>query len=230
VNQGEIDIINFGRTQIQIDHLAKKEISPWWAFLCSGRFWLLGVQYFVANYIMYLFLSWIPLYLLEARKLSFQTMGLAAAAPWVALTLGVFLVGQFSDRLIARGVSKMKARTVGAVIGFAFCMFGLYMGANAESLTGNLVWLSVSLGALSFTYLASWTGCQDLGGKFGGSISAWMNSWGNFAGAVAPAVTAYLVHNFGWQGALSFTSVFIGIGCFCWFFIKLDKPLVPEVV
>jgi ACS family glucarate transporter-like MFS transporter len=174
---------------------------------------------------MYLFLSWMPTYLQEARHLSFQRMGLAAAAPWLALTVSVFCAGIISDKLVARNVSKVKSRAMLAIGGFAFCMLGLYMGANAESVTSNLLWLTLSLGALGFAYIASWAGCQDLGGKFGGSVSAWMNTWGNLAGAATPVVTAYLVRTFGWQGALSTTSIFVVIGCVCWIFIRPDRPL-----
>ncbi|MDR1243130.1 MAG: MFS transporter [Deltaproteobacteria bacterium] len=230
VNQGEIDAINIGRTQTQIDYLIKKEVAPWTSrFLKSPRFWLIGIQYFIANYIMYLFLSWIPTYLQEARHMTFQKMGISASVPWLCLTLSVLIGGFASDRLVSRNVSKVKSRSLFAIVGFAFCMFGLYMGAGAESDVGNLLWLSLSLGALGFSYIASWAGCQDLGGKFGGSVSAWMNTWGNLAGVAAPVVTAYLVRAFGWQGALSMTSVFIFIGCFCWVFIRPDRSLVEEM-
>lgn len=229
VNQGEIDAINDGRTEEQIRKLAVKENAPWVSvFLRSPRFWAIGIQYSVANYIMYLFLSWIPLYLMEARGLSFKGMGIAAAAPWLALTLSSFLGGMLSDKMIASGMGKNKSRSMLAILGFAFCMLGLYMGANAESFAQNLIWLSVSLGSLGTAYVAGWAGCQDLGQKFGGSVSAWMNTWGNLAGAAAPVITAYLVEAFGWQGALSMTSVFIVLGCICWLFVKPEKPLVAE--
>jgi ACS family glucarate transporter-like MFS transporter len=197
-------------------------------FIRSRQFWAIGIQYSIANYIMYLFLSWIPLYLMEARNMTFQRMGLAAALPWLALTAAVFFGGILSDKMVAAGMSKLKSRTMLAVLGFAFCMLGLFMGARAESVVGNLVWLSISLGALGTAYVASWSGCQDLGAKFGGSVSAWMNTWGNLAGVAAPVVTAYLVNAFGWQGALYATSAFIVIGCIAWLFVRPDKPLVAS--
>jgi ACS family glucarate transporter-like MFS transporter len=230
VNQGEIDAINEGRTQTQIAHLAKKELAPWGSkFLVNPRFWFVGMQYFVANYIMYLFLSWIPIYLMEARQMTMQKMGLAAAAPWLALTFAVFIGGILSDKLVAKGVSKVVSRSCFAIFGFAFCMLGLYMGANADSEAANLIWLSVSLGTLGFAYIASWAGCQDLGGKFGSSVSAWMNTWGNLAGMFAPVITAYMAVTFGWQQALLLTSVPICIGCVLWLFINPNKPLVEDV-
>lgn len=229
VNEGELAIINAGRTDEQVKKLATKEQAPWLSkFLVSPQFWAIGIQYCVANYIMYLFLSWIPLYLMEARGMSFQKMGIAAAAPWLALTIASFIGGQISDRLLARGATKFQSRSLFAICGFAFCMLGLYMGANAESEVANLVWLSISLGALGGAYIAAWSGCHDLGMKFGGAVSAWMNTWGNLSGAAAPIITAYLVQAFGWQGALTSTSAFIAIGCVCWLFVRPDKPLVTE--
>jgi ACS family glucarate transporter-like MFS transporter len=165
---------------------------------------------------------------MEARQMSFQRMGLAAALPWLCLTAAVFFGGIISDKMVAAGMSKLKSRTTLAVLGFAVCMLGLFMGARAESQAGNLIWLSISLGALGTAYVSSWSGCQDLGAKFGGSVSAWMNTWGNLAGVAAPVITAYLVNSFGWQGALYTTSAFIVIGCIAWLFVRPDKPLVAS--
>ncbi|MDL2307196.1 MFS transporter [Desulfovibrio sp. OttesenSCG-928-C06] len=226
VNAGEHAAINEGRSDKLIEQLSKKEQAPWGTLFKSSQFWAIGIQYSVANYIMYLFLSWIPLYLMEARGMSFQKMGIMAALPWLVLTLASFLGGIASDKLVARGLSKFKSRAMFAIVGFAICMLGLYMGANAESQVSNLLWLSISLGALGGAYIAGWTGCHDIGQRFGGAVSAWMNTWGNLSGAAAPVITAYLVEAFGWQGALTSTSGFIVIGCICWLFVRPDKPVI----
>jgi hypothetical protein len=36
--------------------------------------------------------------------------------------------------------------------------------------------------SLGFTFNASWVACLDIDGKYSGSVSGWMNLWGNIGG------------------------------------------------
>ncbi len=223
-NETEISHIT-QKTATEAEVASKHEAAPWKKFLKSGQFWALGFQYCIANYIMYLFLSWLPIYLLEARGLSMKAMGIAAAYPWIAMCVALVSSGIVSDKIVKAGYSKFIARSVMALVGLAFCGIGLYLGANATTPAENIFWLSVSLGFLGFTYTAAWASCQDLGQRFGGSVVAWMNTWANIGGFLAPTVTALLVNAVGWQNTLSVTSMIIGIGVISWLFVKPDLPL-----
>ena len=222
--------------QEEVMHITKKtaadaaaasthEVAPWKRFLKSPQFWALGLQYCTVNYIMYVFLSWLPIYLLEARGLSLKAMGVAAAYPWLSICAALIISGLVSDKLVQRGYSKSIARTGIAIVGLVLCGIGLYKGANAITPTDNIFWLSFSLGFLGFTYTAAWASCQDLGQKFGGSVVAWMNTWANVGGFLAPTITALLVTAYGWQMSLSLTSVVIAVGVVLWVFVKPDLPL-----
>jgi len=224
VNEAELEHIVGSETKT----IEKAGVAPWKLFLKSPQFWCLGLQYLAVNYIFYLFLSWLPMYLVEARGLSLARMGLAAAIPWVALAVGLIVSGIVSDRLIARGSSKFRARSVMAMAGLTLCGIGLYQAANSATLTENVFWLTVSLGCLSGSYTGAWAACQDLGKKFGGSTVAWMNTWGTIAGILAPTVTALLVNAIGWQAALNGSSVVVAFGVLFWLFVKPDKPLLVE--
>ena len=102
------------------------------------------------------------------------------------------------------------------------------MAAKAETPNQNVMWLTVCLGALGLTYTGAWASCQDLGQRFGGSVVAWMNTWANIGGFLAPLVTAMLVEYFNWQVALSTSSFIIALGVVSWFFVRPDKPL-PQI-
>jgi ACS family glucarate transporter-like MFS transporter len=224
VNTAELMLIT-GKEETEAKKDIKHETAPWSRFLRSSQFWCLGFQYFVANYIMYLFLSWIPMYLLEARNMSMNAMGFAAAAPWLVMCVALVTSGKISDSMVLNGKSKFKARTVIAIMGLIICGAGLYLAANATSVAENIIFLSISLGFLGLTYTAAWASCQDLGQRFGGSVVAWMNTWANIGGFCAPIITAFLVKFFGWQMALSLSSVIIGVGVISWLFVRPDSPL-----
>ena len=89
----------------------------------------------------------------------------------------------------------------------------------------NVLWLTISLGSLGFTFNASWAACIDIGGKFVGSVSGWMNFWGNVGGIAAPTVTAWIATTYGWQEAILATAGSAVIGIIAWLAVKPDVPL-----
>ena len=223
MNAAEIAHIEEGMEQV--DAGAAKQIAPWSKFITSSQFWAIGLQYFVADYIMYVFLAWLPMYLMEAQGFSLAKMGVAASFPWLALAIMVFFTGFMSDKLVAGGMSKHTARTFFGCVGLILSGVALYLAANETSQTMNLIWLTISLGSLGFTFNASWASCIDLGGKFSGTVSGWMNFWGNLGGVAAPTLTAWIATTYGWQAAIFFTAFTAVVGVLCWLLVKPDKPL-----
>lgn len=222
VNSLEADHIDAG---LQLTN-EKKEMAPWRDFMTSSQFWAIGIQFFITDYIMYVFLAWLPMYLMEAQHFSLKSMGIAASFPWAALCLVTFATGFISDKLVTYGVSKHKARTLFGTIGLALCCVTLYLGAVATTPWWNVFWLTVSLGSLGLTFNASWAACIDIGGKFSGSVSGWMNFWGNLGGVAAPTFTAWVATTYGWQAAIIATAALAIIGIGAWFAVKPDLPLI----
>lgn len=226
VNDAEKDIIESGISGIT----DKGEVAPWSRFFRSSQFWAIGIQYFIADYIMFVFLAWLPLYLMEAQGFSLQKMGMAASFPWMAIACIAILTGLISDKLVKSGVRKYKARTYFGVGGLALCSIALYMAATATSPTMNVLWLTVSLGALGFTFNATWTACADIGGKFAASVAGWTNLCGNLGGVLAPTLTAWLASNYGWQTAILATSGAAVIGILAWLAVKPDIMLPQDKI
>lgn len=224
VNKAEAEHIESGMAKV--DPKAVKEIAPWSSFITSTQFWAIGLQYFITDYIMYVFLAWLPLYLMEAQGFSLTKMGIAASFPWAALCIITFLTGYMSDRLIGAGMSKHKARTFFGAIGLVLSGAALYMAAIAASPTMNILWLTISLGSLGFTFNASWAASMDIGGKFCGTVSGWMNFWGNIGGVIAPVATAWIATHYGWQAAILVTAFTAVIGVVCWVAVKPDQEIV----
>lgn len=226
VNELEAAHINAGRSASTI----KKTVAPWGQFLRSTQFWAVGIQFMVVDYIMYVFLAWLPLYLTEMHGLSLKAMGVWASFPWIALMAMVFVAGYISDKM-ANGRNSERQytmRTITAMIGVAVCSLGLYIAAHTPDAVMNIFWMSVSLGALGFSMSASWSTVISLGGKYTGSVSGWMNLWGNIGGVLAPIVTAYFVTNYGWNEAFIATSLFGIVAIIAWLFVKPGKALVSE--
>jgi len=222
VNAAELAYINEGRKAE-----SKDSSAPWSRFLSSTQFWAIGLQYLVADYIMYVFLSWLPMYLLEAYGFSLSKMGIWASFPWIALVAVNFFAGWLSDKVAMQsGDAQYKLRVITGIIGTIICSVGLYFASITPDPTMNIIFMSISLGALGFCFNAGWASCISLGGKFSASVGGWMNFWGNVGGVLAPLVTAFLVQAYGWSAALNTTSMFGIIAIIAWLFVRPGKPLV----
>jgi ACS family glucarate transporter-like MFS transporter len=206
----------------------QKQTAPWKQFLSNGRFWILGLQYFVVLYIVTFFLVWLPTYLQEAQNFSLEKMGFAASLPWLAIFITVMTGGAISDRLVKQGKSKFIARGMLAIVGLVVFAASMYLAAHASSDWMNVLWLTISLGALGFPVVVSWATANDMGNQFAGSVSAWMNLWGNIAAFVSPLICGWLAQKVGWEGTLLITIIPILLAIILWFMVRPDHAFVEE--
>jgi ACS family glucarate transporter-like MFS transporter len=225
VNKAELEYITSTSNEAAIAAHARHEHAPWGKWLTSYQFWAFGFMYFAVGYMMFLFLSWLPVYLLEAGGLSLKAMGIASAYPWLAMCTVIMIWGKVSDVLVGRGYSKFKVRTIPGFIGLFVCSLSFLMAANVQTVNENLFWLTMTLGFCGFTYNASMATMYDLGGRFGGSIMGWIQTTTNIAGITAPVVTAMLVKSFGWGPAIMISSVVPFLGALSWFLVRPDRQL-----
>jgi nitrate/nitrite transporter NarK len=92
--------------------------------------------------------------------------------------------------------------------------------------------VSISLASF-FNDLAmppSWAASMDMGGRYAGTLSGAMNSWGNLGGAVAPVVIGYVLAwtNNNWNVAFYISAFLYAAAIPCWIFLDSVTPL--EVV
>lgn len=220
VNRAEVDVI--GQENVEV---VRQSWAVWKQFLTSLQFWAHGIQYLIVCYIWWIYLSWLPIYLLEARGMNLKEMAFANAFPFIAISIGMLLGGKLSDTLVKNGYSKAIARTTLTMGGLLICGACLYMGSMAGTPIHAVAWMSFALLALGFNFTASWTICQDLGRKQTIAVVAWMQIWANIAGVFAPTLMAWLVTHYSWQFAFNFTASLVIVGAFFAYLIKPDRPL-----
>jgi MFS transporter, ACS family, glucarate transporter len=197
VNAEERELI---RSSLELARGAKSLQSvSWKCILSSPQMWILSAMYFCYAYNLSVYLVWFPKYLNDHRGFNLKQMGFYASLPLLAGVVGDVFGGWFSDLLAKRtGDLKMARRTVGAG-GFllsALCIVPACLTTN--SLTS--VWLScLAMFGLESTVGVSWAITLDIGADSAGAVSALMNTCGNTGGAIASALSAYLVVLSGWK-------------------------------
>ena len=185
---------------------------------------LLGVylaQYCI-NVLTYFFLTWFPIYLVQARHMTILKAGFVASLPAICGFAGGVLGGVISDGLIRRGKSLTFARKLPIVGGMLLssCIIGCnYVDTDWVVVAlMSLAFFGKGIGALGWAVVADTSPKEAIG--LSGSI---FNMFGNVAGIVTPIVIGYLVAKSGsFNGALAFVGINALITVFSYLVIVKD--------
>jgi ACS family D-galactonate transporter-like MFS transporter len=162
--------------------------------LGKSKMWGLTIGFAAYGYSFYLFLTWLPGYLVQTMHMSILKSAGYAAIPWAVATLTDLIVGGWLiDFLIARGRDESKVRKAVLVIGM---LFGLAVfGATQTTHPGwAIFWISIALGGLASAAPVGWSLPSLIAPKGGvGTVGGIMNFANNLMGAAAPIITGFIV-------------------------------------
>ena len=207
---------------------ATKDTAPWGRFFKRFSFFAIAGQYFVVQFVITLFLIWLPTYLQEEYHVILTDMKFLAAAPWLMMFVLIMAGGSISDAIVARGHSKFKARSSIAIFGFIVFAISLFLSVQTNDMTMNIIYLSLCLGGVGLSMGMSWASAADLGRNFSGTVSGWMNLWGNIGAFLSPFLGGVLVQKFGWDTTFYLMLIPAVLAIILWFFVKPDEPLLEE--
>jgi len=179
--------------------------------------WGTWIGHFCANYFLYFLLTWLPFYLVRERHFSVDSMARIGGSTFLMAALSSPICGWLSDRWISAGATPTRVRKIFMGAGM-FCN-GLFLVGCAVAPDKLLVVLLLLAGA-SFGLVSSNLNAitQTLAGPH--AVGRWMgaqNFVANLAGAVAPALTGFLVGRTGtFYWPFLITSLIAWIGALHW--------------
>jgi MFS family permease len=159
---------------------------------------LLGMclGHFGYGYYWYLFVTWLPNYLVEGRHMSLERAGASCAIPFLVFAASEPLGGWMADRLVRFGYSERGSRKIIVTGAFVTSLMLLAAGHLADDRSAVL-----AIGAASLVGLATGNLYSLLAGVAPeGSVGTWMgimNFAGNIPGVAAPIVTGVLIQRTG---------------------------------
>ncbi|HWI85229.1 MAG TPA: MFS transporter [Sphingomonas sp.] len=201
---------------------------PWKQILSNPQTWLLSAMYFCYGYDIGVFLSWFPKYLIAARGMNLQQMGLYASMPLVAGLCGDVLGGVTSDTILKRTGNLKLARRLVPLFGFALAAVSVTLAAAAVNPMVSIAWFCLGVFGLELTVGVSWAITLDVGGEFAGSVSAVMNTLGNVGAAIAVALTSQLATRYGWGSAFGVIAALAAIAAMLTFTIDASRRLYRQ--
>ncbi len=190
VNKAELELIR-GRGpngEINPPPMEKQTNVPWGTLVRSPNMWAIMCAYFTYVYCLWIFLSWLPSYLIEFRHFTLIKVGIFASLPLWAGVVGDTVGGLATDWLLKITGSAKIGRRVVAIVGLLGCAACIVPAALTEDAYVAVYGLTASMFFLEFTIGPSWAVPMDTGGKYSGTVSGMMNMAGNFGGALSPIV------------------------------------------
>ena len=120
------------------------EAPRWRELLRYRQVWAIVLARFLTDPVWWLYISWLPKYLADARGFSLTKIGLFAWVPYVAADAGSLSGGWLSGYLISRGWSVDRARKLVILIAALFMPAGIF-AAFAHDAMVALVLIGVVL-------------------------------------------------------------------------------------
>jgi ACS family glucarate transporter-like MFS transporter len=219
VGQGELDLIESGRSPLQPD------VPGGWRLVLRDRnVLLLTASYFCMNYVFYIFFNWFFVYLVEVRGFTMLQGGFVAMAPWLVGAVGATVGGYWCDELSKR-VGLRRGCRIPSVAGLLAVAVLLFVGATATTPWVAVTVLSLCFGCTQLTEGAHWAATISVAGRHGAAACGVLNTGGNIVGGFGALLVPLVAQSFGWVAALSTGSVFALIGAVLWLFIRADEPM-----
>ena len=155
--------------------------ASWWPLLRNRDMLLLSASYFLASYVLYIFVFWLYLYLVDVRGFSLLRGGLFASLPWLVATVLTPAGGGVADWLSRRsGIAR--GHRITAASGLALSGIFLYLGATAPGAYVAIAALSLSIGFQTSTEGSFWSSATDIAGTHAGAAGGVLNTFGNLGG------------------------------------------------
>jgi MFS transporter, ACS family, D-galactonate transporter len=176
--------------------------------LRSRKVWGLSIGFAAYGYCFYLFLTWLPGYLVQTMHMSILKSATFAAIPWMCATVSDLAVGGWLiDHLIARGHDETRVRKTVLLVGMCFGLAVFGTTTTTDPVLA-IAWISVALSGLAAAAPVSWSLPSLIAPRGGvGTVGSIMNFANNVMGAVAPIVTGMIVGS-----THSFTNAFLVAG------------------
>ncbi|QXI30924.1 MFS transporter [Pseudomonas vanderleydeniana] len=145
-------------------------------------------------YTIWLYMSWLPVYLQMERKVSIVSAGWMAAVPYLLGMLGQIAAGLLLDALARRNVSLSLSRKIPICGGLVGAGVATLIAAYTPSLTVALCAISMSMFFIYFANVGTWALAGVMvESRYVATMGSLLTFGGYLGGSAAPVVTGLLV-------------------------------------
>ncbi len=201
----------------------------WRAMLQSPTLWCLSGMYLASNAGWCFFITWDRRYYETIHELEGGQLRIATSLPLFFGGVACYLGGLVTDRQVKVWGRRWGRTGQGALAYFLGAVFFLL------ALTSDQPWVAVGSLCIAsffkdFAMAVSWSTCIDIGHRYSGTVSGFMNMVGNLGTVIAPPIVAHLARRGQWNLALVFSASMFLTASILWFFVNPREVIVYSPV
>ena len=230
VTQAELKEIGVDTARMKSTSKGK---TPWAEMI--RKMWLVTFVDFCYGWSLWVFLTWLPSYLKDARGFDLKHLAIFASLPLLAGVVGDTLGGVVSDAIYKRTGNLKIARRAMLVLGLGGSLVFILPVVGTQDPMMAVALLSASFFFLELTNAVLWSLPMDIAGAYAGTAGGMMNTGFGVAGMISPIVFGFLIQTTGsYQVPFAVSAVLLVIGIIGSLFIDPtrkvgDPPVVPKI-
>ena len=169
--------------------------SPPWRELITNRpLWAIGVAHFCSNYSLFVFLSWLPLFINEGLGVEFESVGYLAMLPHLTSLIFLNLGGYFGDYLLRRGMNILTVRKLCNTIGFGGGGACLMFIPSFETVVAVMTLMCLGNAFSGMAAGGFIVNHADIGPKYTGTLMGITNMIGAIPGIIGVYLTGLILN------------------------------------
>jgi ACS family D-galactonate transporter-like MFS transporter len=201
--------------------------TPWRQIV--SRMWLVTLVDFCYGWSLWVFLTWLPSYLSDARGFRLDQIALMTTLPLLAGVVGDTLGGVISDAIFRRTGDLRLARRALLVTGLGGAFLFILPAIVTGSAVGAVCLLAAAFFFLELTNAVLWTLPLDISGRYAGTAGGIMNTGFGVAGMISPVVFGVLIQRTGrYELPLFISAALLLTGALCSLKIDPTKRVESE--
>ena len=230
VNSDELDIINTDRAPQGPVQTHRMERRVWAELFASRSLWALAILYLCGGFGWNFFVSWVPKFLEQVHQVKFEKSPLISGMPLFFGGLSCLLGGWLSDRLVRATGWTRWGRACFPIAGCATAASAIFCIRFTHSYTSAIVLMCITAAAFDFGQGANWAAIINIGGRYAGTATGFINMIGNLGNALQPFIGAMIFTRHGWGALFAVYAAAYLIAGSMWFFIDPRRHFYTDRV
>jgi nitrate/nitrite transporter NarK len=200
----------------------------WWRLLSSPSVWAIAFYYFCGSVGWSFYVSWMPRYMKDAHGVAFEQSEWSSAYPLICGGISCLVGGMLSDWLVRRTGWRRLGRAIFPVTGCMVAAAATLAIPQVSTQRDATILMCVAAAAFDFGQGANWATIVDIGGRYAGVSTGFVNMVGNFGHAAQPYVGAQIFPVFGWGALFGAYAVAYLLAMSMWLFINPMRTFYGE--
>jgi ACS family glucarate transporter-like MFS transporter len=192
----------------------------WSALLTSRSLWCIACLYIFSSFGWSFFVSWMPRYLKDVHGVTFEKSEWMSALPLFCGGISCLVGGTLCDLAVKTTGRKRLMRALFPICGYSVAALAMIGVSRAKSAQEAAVLMCIAAAANDFGQASNWASIVDIGGRFAGTATGFINMIGNTGNWIQPYIGARIFNRFGWTALFAVYACTFIVAASMWLFIN----------